>query len=115
MHTIRKLFFNEFPTPRTHLRGVARVNQYYFSTSVFSFVRTAPYELIPSGIGDGLVQAICSVIKHSLNLQIFKDNDTIGIDKPVGKFMSEVTALVSDAFVDTSDNPPSLGSLWRSF
>jgi len=50
--SLRQFLFNQNTTSAAHLGRVARVNQYYTSTSLFRFARRELYQLIPCRIRD---------------------------------------------------------------
>lgn len=100
MDTLRQLFFDKLTTTGTKLAGVARINQYHRSPSVFRFGDGALYELIPGYIGHAFVDGLFAVGLHAHNVQIFKHDDLVGIDQLAGLLMGKVLAPLGNALMD---------------
>ncbi len=91
---------------------VARINQYDHTTSIFSFVGGVLYQLIPGCIRDTFRQAM--VLKHVLDVQLFKSQQTKAVHQITTAFVSKIPATVGDTLVDMSDCFASPGSFGGS-
>ena len=109
MHPHTQIFFNERPARRTEFACVARINLHARSTSVRSFIVRELYELIPRRITDGLSEAM--IPGHACDVQIFKGDDSEQRNESMTELVSEVTAAISDAFVNASRSLALLFSL----
>lgn len=98
MNTVRERFINKRTTARTSLRCIPGVNEYYASTSIFSFVGDKLHQLKPGGIGDGFSQAV--VMKHPFSVQLFKSDYAVLIDQSPAEFMGEILPSVGYPLVD---------------
>jgi hypothetical protein len=110
------VLLSDVPTNGAPLRGVAGVHSDDLATSVFRFVRDAPQELSPPGVGDGTVEArfggrpvgfVGAVIAlpglgashHVRDLEVLVDDEVIGVDELPRQLVGEVIALVADLAV----------------
>ncbi len=97
---------------RANLGCVARINQYDHTTSILSFVRGVLYQLVPGRIRNTFRQAM--VLKHGLDVQFFKSQQTKAVHQVATAFVSKIPATVGDTLVDMSDRFTSPGSFGGS-
>ncbi len=98
MHTNIKRLLNHLPTARALFRCVSWFNQHDHTTSILSFVRGVLYQLTPSGIRNAFCQAM--ILKHVLDMQIFKSHEPKTIYQLAAFLMSKVLAPVGNALMN---------------
>src|SRR5581483_4744983 len=91
------------PTRRASLTGVGGVHSDHLATGAFSLVREDSAKHPPTCVGNGLGKAV--VLHHARYIQIFDGNPPETVDKPAGGLVDKIVTAVSDALVNTADNP----------
>ena len=97
MHANRQVFWNDFATATTTLRGVAWVNRDHLNPGLDSLVVQKLAEYTQADIVGGACQLI--VAQHESQVQLFQDDNAIGGDQPKSDFMPPITALIGNMFV----------------
>jgi len=113
MHPNGQRLLNQSSTTRALLGCVAWTNRYDHTTSVLSFVRGVQYQLIPSRIRYALCQTM--VLKHVLDVQIFKYDHAETAYQFPAQLMGKVFATIGNTVVDMLNCLASLCSFGRSF
>ena len=98
MNTNTQIFFNSFAAGRTDLTCVSRIDCSHDSISIFSFILRVLNSLIPSDITNCFCKTM--IFHHSFDIQIFKENSVVGIDKKSRNLMSKIRTTVFDSIVN---------------
>ncbi len=101
MSTNTQSFFDHHTAARAHLRGVGGVHGYNSRTSFFRFVRQQVLELAQPRVMGAQGQVMIS--RHKLEGQVFQGDQPVGVDQFTGHFMPEITALVGDILMPSSN------------
>ena len=83
---------------RAILRCEVRSDLNHLFISIFSFIIGETNQLIPTHIGNRFRKTM--IFNHSFDVQIFKDNDIVGIYKKSRNFMSKVRTSVFNSVVN---------------
>ena len=92
---------------------VTRVNAYYLTTSILSFVGQDTNELRPSSVGDVASQSI--VPEHPLDIQALNSNDAISINQVTSDLVLHILSGVCGFSVQGRDTLFHFGSSIRTF
>jgi len=94
MNTNTQVFLDNHTTARAHLRGIGGVHGHDLRISFFRFVRKQLLELSKTSIVCAKGQMMIG--GHKLEIEIFKSDEGICINKITSSFVPEVKALISD-------------------
>ena len=95
------------------LRSVGRIHRHEHSASFYRFALCHEEEVRPSRIRNAFSKAI--VVNHPVDVEIFDEYPPVLVNDPSGLLVREVITLKSDAFVDTSNNFATSGSIRSAF
>ena len=113
MHANGQRLLNQSSTARAYPGCVARINQYDTTTSLLSFVRGVHYQLIPGRIRYALCQTM--ILKHGVDVQIFKYDHAETVDQFPTQLMSKVFAAIGNTLMDVLNCLAPFCSFGRSF
>jgi len=113
MYTNAQIFVYQLPTPATALTGVARVNQYDTTASIFRFAQRVLYKLVPRRIRNAFRQAV--VFEHPLYIQVLKGQHAEAVGQLPAFLVSKVTSSIRYSFVDTTDHLTPFCAFWCTF
>ncbi len=100
MDTIRQRLLNKLPASRTSLARVIGINEYHGSAGACCLVGREVHELSPGYVSNAFSDSFKSAFSHLLNIQFFKRNDLVCVDKFPGKFMRKILTFVGDTTMD---------------
>src|SRR6266545_3445899 len=115
MDTHREIFGDWSATVRTVLSGPAWKHLQKRAASLCRFAARVLEELRPGGIGNALVERSISVDLHIGNVQIFTDEDLIGVDESPAGFVGKVGPAVGDPLVYMLHHTPGFLACGRAF
>ena len=104
MNTVRQLFNLPISTPRAILRCEGRINFYYLSSSIFSFIRQALSKLSPRYITYTSVNTPKIASLYFVNTQVFNTDYSKLINNLSGFLVAKIITPISNSFVNTSNN-----------
>jgi hypothetical protein len=113
MHPNAQILLDQLPTPATALAGVAWVNQYDTTASLFRFAYRDQYKLFPRRICNAFRKAV--VFEHSLCVQVLKGQYAEVVDQFPAFLMGKVRAPVHYPLMHTADNLTALRSVGCAF
>jgi len=102
MYTDTQILRYHLPTAATALAGVARVNPYHLTASLFRFARQNGYELIPRRIRNTFRQAM--VREHSAYVQVLNRDGPETGNQLSRLLVRKVRAAIGDPLMDTTDD-----------
>jgi hypothetical protein len=105
MHANAQRLLNHLPATRTALAGVARVNRYHLTASLFRFARQGQYKLTPRRVSNRLRKTV--VFEHVRDAQVFDGDHPEAVNQLAGRLVREVAATEADPLVNTRNRLPS--------
>lgn len=99
---LRKFLPDAGSTPRTLLRGPARVYFDNSPTGAFSLACEYLPKHGPRRVGNGFGKTVVAL--HILDVEFFNGNQPEMVDQPAGGLVYKVVSAISDTLVNTSDN-----------
>jgi hypothetical protein len=113
MHANAQIFLDQLPTPATAFAGVARVNHYDTTASLFRFARRNQYEVIPRRIRNAFCQTV--VFEHPVCIQVLKGQYAETVNQFPAFLVSEVASPVRYPLMHATDDPSAAHTFWRAF
>ncbi len=99
MSTNAQVFGNNLTAAGARLRRSPGGNQYPRSTSLRRFVERALYEFSPGRVRCAPVDDLVPVGLHTLNVQVFKGDQSKTVDQLATFLVSEVAAAIGRALI----------------